>query len=182
MKREFARQGMHLGFTVSLAFVSLILSQEWFVLLVAALLVWLVLFVRFRPESKSFLRAMEREHDKKRFPGKGAILLLVGALITGLLFYAHILPALLVLGVADSLSTIIGMRFGKKKIFRTNKSWIGTATFFVCSCVVLIFFSSWWLLISLIATLAELVNYHRFLLLDDNLVIPLVVALTLWVL
>ena len=169
-------------FTVCLALVSLVISQAWFLLLTGAILVWLVWFVRTRPESTFFLRAMEREHDRKRFPGKGAILLLVGAFLTGLLFPAHIAPALLVLGVADSFSTVVGMRFGKKRIGTSNKTWMGTATFFVCSCAVLAFFSSWWLVVALIATTAEFINYHRFLLLDDNLVIPLVVAASLLVL
>lgn len=175
MKQEFARQGMHLVFTVSLACTSLLLSQQWFLVLVAGLLAGLVAFVYFRPESTFFLHVLEREHDKKRFPGKGAIMLLVGAFITATLFPAHILPALLVLGISDSLSTILGMEFGKKRIFRA-KTWLGTTTFFVCSCAILIFFSSWWFLIALVVTGAELVNYHSFLFLDDNLIIPLVVA------
>lgn len=182
MHKEFTRQGVHLGFTTALAFVSLVVPHTWFVLLTAGLLVWLVLFVRFRPESKFFLRVMEREHDKKRFPGKGAILLLVGALLTALLFPAHVFWSLLVLGLGDSLSTLVGMRFGTRTIGSTNKTWVGSTTLFVVSCAILFFASAWWAVIALVATLAEMVNYHRFVFLDDNLVLPLVVATLLWVL
>ena len=179
MNREVARQGMHLVFTTTLAITSVFLSQPWFVLLTAFFLVWLLWFIRARPESKFFLRIMERPHDEQRFPGKGAIMVLVGALIVAVLFPAHILPALLVLGIGDSLSTIVGMRFGKKKVFGTKKSWVGSGTFFVCSAVILIFFSTYWLLIALLATVSEFVNYHSFLLIDDNLIIPLVVGVLL---
>jgi len=182
MKREITRQGMHLVFTTALALVSLVFSQLWLILLITGLLVWLVLFLRFRPESKFFLRAMERAHDKQRFPGKGAILLLLGALLTAVLFPAHVFPALLVLGIADSLSTLAGMRFGKKRIGTTKKTWVGSGTFFVCSATILFFFSSWWALIALLVTALELINFHRFLLLDDNLIIPLCVAVALSIL
>lgn len=182
MKREFARQGMHLGFTVGLAFTSLFLSHAWFVGLTTFFLVWLVWFVRARPESKFFLRVMERPHDRQRFPGKGAILLLVGALLTALLFPAQVFPALLVLGIGDSLSTILGMCFGKKKILGTKKSWVGSGTLFLCASLVLVFFSSWWFLVALAVTVAEFVDYHKFLLLDDNLIIPLLTAALLFLL
>ena len=179
MRREVARQGLHITFTSALAGVSIVVSQQVFLILCVSLLMLLVWFVRARAESAFFLHLMERDHDKQRFPGKGAIMVLCGAFLTGLLFPAHILPALLVLGLGDSLSTLVGMRFGKKKLLNTNKSWIGSAAFLLVSCVILVWFSSWWLLIALVATLAEIINYHRFLYLDDNLVIPLVVGLLL---
>lgn len=180
MKREYTRQGLHLVSTLALAFASMWLSQQWFILLVLGLIIGLIAFIRFRPASTLFLRVMERPHDRRRFPGKGAIMLLVGALVTAILFYAHILPALLVLGLADSFSTIIGVRFGTRRIAQTNKTWEGTATFFVLTATVLLFFSSWWLLIAALATAAEHINYHRYVFLDDNLIIPLLVASVLW--
>ncbi len=182
MRREYARQGLHITFTSGLALLSLVVSQPVFLVIVVSSMLVLVWFVRHRPESTFFLRVMERAHDKQRFPGRGAVMVLLGAFFTALLFPSQLLPALLVLAVSDGLSTIIGMRFGKKKIFRTKKSWVGSGAFFVSASAILVFFSALWFVIAFVVTCAEMIDYHAYAFIDDNVVLPLLTGALLFVL
>ena len=116
----------------------------------------------------------------------GAFYMLVGALLTSLLFSKEIAAtALAVLMISDSLAALVGKRWGNHSF--AGKSVEGSAAFlisaiaitclsgFVSSIPFLAFFTSG-VVACLIATLCEL--YAPRMRLDDNLLIPLSFALT----
>ena len=97
------------------------------------------------------------------------------------------MAAVLHLSVADGLASLIGTKFGGKtkyRIFGQNKSWLGTASFYVISLgimavvgignIELFLHANVWLLaaLPLIATAAESVAVYG----TDDLVVPLIVV------
>ena len=100
---------------------------------------------------------------------------------------AHAQLASLVLGIADPAASLVGKRWGKLKLFR-DRSVLGTATF-VCvgsigSMIFLMAYSSLngfaigvtALVAAVAGAAAELISGER---LDDNLSIPVAIALAL---
>ena len=96
------------------------------------------------------------------------------------------LVAIYTLAVADPLSAIIGIRFGKKKISE-NKSFEGSGAFFLSSFIITFLVFFWWssyleimlgpllllsFLVAICTTLFELIPLR----IDDNLTIPLFTA------
>ncbi len=62
------------------------------------------------------LDKFERKDERKRFPGKGALSLVAGALVAVLLFPKNVaLAAIMVLALGDSFSHIVGRFFGRTK-------------------------------------------------------------------
>jgi len=123
---------------------------------------------------------MTRPEELTKFTG--ATWLLFSASITILVF--NEIPAatgLLFLSFGDSISALIGRKFGKTKI--GNKSLEGSISFFL-SCVVVAFFipglNVWIGIISaFFAAIIELVGIHK---LNDNLTIPIATALIVQIL
>jgi phytol kinase len=114
------------------------------------------------------------------------------ALVVGLLAlmpdHHHIYTvALLEMSLADGLAAVIGIRFGRKtlyKLFGAQKSIVGTITFFLVSTVILVIYShvapgasiaAWIIPISLAATIIENIAPKGL----DNLLVPLLVASSL---
>ena len=128
-----------------------------------------------------FINHIEREEQKKKFPGKGLIFFFIGFLLVMQLFPKDIaLAAMMVLTFGDSISHLFGAQFGQtKNIFNGNSkkllegTFAGTvagfmgAVFFVP--IPEAFFGS------AVAMIAEVItidlNDHT---LDDNLVVPLI--------
>ena len=80
--------------------------------------------------------------------------------------------------ISDSFAAIVGLKYGKTKIYK-NKSLEGSTAFFITSVVIIIFFLPSLKIISIFiiafgATLAELFASHRI---NDNLVVPLVASI-----
>lgn len=118
----------------------------------------------------------DREFDKFT----GSSYLLVGAIITIWLFpKPYALLSLLFLIISDACAALVGKRFGKHKIF--NKSWEGTAAFFISSVAISLFFPNLPLpqriTAVITATLIELLPLQ----IDDNLLIPLGSGGIIWV-
>lgn len=120
-------------------------------------------------------REFERPKD---FPMKGAITFYIGTFLAIAIFPQNIsIPSIIVLALADSVSTIIGKFFGKHKLpVNRNKTWEGSSAFFIASLGVLILFVEpiTALTISLIATFVEMLPK-----INDNIAIPLVVGVLL---
>ncbi|HEX4924252.1 MAG TPA: phosphatidate cytidylyltransferase [Bdellovibrionales bacterium] len=120
----------------------------------------------------------------------GLSYLLFGTFIIVYLFPAKIVTlALLMLAVGDPTSSVVGILYGKDKIFG-NKSLQGAlGGFAVCSLVALIYYLSTGLMMDriLLATLltgvigmlAEVIPIGR---LDDNLTFPVIASTLLWLL
>ena len=179
MVNEYARQGFHLLSSLGLAVLAWVLAQHWFLLLCATLIALGALLIYLRP---SFIVHTLTVFDRREalFAGEGAFMAVLGGFLVVLLFPAQAVPALIVLAVADAAATVAGVFFGRRKVFwSASKTWVGVATFFVCSCAILVFFSSWWLVVALLATVVEAADYSSYPLLDDNVLIPLTVAAAL---
>ena len=124
----------------------------------------------------NIIRKLERDGA---FPGKGAIFFFIGVLFCLAFFGDSVTPvAIVVLAVLDSVSTIVGKRFGKIKLVG-KKTLEGTASGIVASAIVLLFLVQpvAAIVVSIIAGVTELVSP-----VDDNLTIPVVSCICLFLL
>ena len=118
---------------------------------------------------------------KNELPFRGAIAFYLGCSIVTFLFKPNIaIASIAVLAFSDSLSTIIGYYFGKHKLpVNKKKSWEGSSVFFLSTLIILLFFINpvKALIVALLATFTEMLPR-----LDDNLSVPLVTGILLWLL
>lgn len=109
-------------------------------------------------------------------PGKGAAFFAVSALACIILFPVSIVvPALVALAVLDSVTTLVGIRFGRHRI-HNGKSWEGTLSGIAVTvlCLFPVLTPPGALAASVLAGIVELLSP-----VDDNLVIPVGVCLLL---
>ena len=109
-------------------------------------------------------------------PGKGALMFGVSALACVILFPVSIaVPAIVTLAVLDSVTTIAGQALGRHRIYN-GKSFEGTAAGIIVTTIVLLVFMSLpgAVAVAILAGIIELVSP-----VDDNLVIPVAVAVLL---
>jgi len=109
-------------------------------------------------------------------PGKGAMMFGMSALVCVILFPVAIaVPAIVTLAVLDSVTTIAGQALGRHRIYN-GKSFEGTAAGIIVTTIVLLVFMSLpgALAVAILAGIIELVSP-----VDDNLVIPVAVAVLL---
>lgn len=145
---------------------------------------------QYRPELNEFLMTyfgpIMREHEEKRLAG--TTYLLTGVGLVALIFPREIvILTLLFLAFADPVASIVGIKFGRTKIFG-HKSLQGfVAALTICFLVTFIYLQvheilttrllAASLLAGLVGALAELVPVAS---LDDNLTLPLLSAFGLW--
>lgn len=141
------------------------------------------LFKKFSWFTNLFLRAEEELKESSMIPYAMAILL---SILTFPKPYALI--AIYTLAIADPLSAIIGIRFGKHRIV-SHKTLEGSGAFFVATFFICFFIlysgetDFFWVTVgtsSLIALLASIFEMLPIKL-DDNLTIPLVVGFMAWI-
>lgn len=177
--REFKRQLFHLG--LGLLFLGVIfgLSVEalrylTIVLLVCGFGLSSLVYNRMGWILNDILKEVERKNEI--VPGEGAFYFVMGVGLTSWVFSDPLVIAggIIALTFQDSMSTLIGMRFGQTKIV-FNKSIEGsTAGFLLCMLALLpIFPLPIAFQVALIATAVELFP------LNDALTIPLVTAFAL---
>ena len=109
----------------------------------------------------------------------GASWVIIGAAVTIFIFNENTaIIGLLVLSIADSAAAIVGIKFGKTQLF--SKSLEGSAAFFITATIIVFSLSSAAAYINFIAVIAatvvELFSTPRI---NDNLLIPMVLALIL---
>ena len=105
-------------------------------------------------------------------PGYGAMTITAGALaiVTLLATKEQMVASLIVLGFGDAASTLVGRRSRKKLPYSREKTWGGTAAFFIAS-LPAVYFAGWpALVVALVAALAESLESN----IDDNLTVSLV--------
>ncbi len=112
------------------------------------------------------------------FPGKGTILFFIGTFICLLLFdKTYVIASVLILSFLDGISTLVGINFGRTKIYK-NKSLEGTLSGIICGFLVLYLLFPIPVIVSLVtaavAGITELISP-----VDDNLTIPIAVCITL---
>jgi len=109
----------------------------------------------------------------------GASWVIIGAAVTIFIFNENTaIIGLLVLSIADSAAAIVGIKFGKTQLF--SKSLEGSAAFFITATIIVFSLSPTAFYINFIAVIAatvvELFSTPRI---NDNLLIPMVLALIL---
>ena len=121
-----------------------------------------------------------RDIEKQKNVLTGASYYLIGCLLT--VYFVNdesiIMASLLVMSISDSFAAIIGIKYGKTKIYR-DKSLEGSFAFLGATLIILSFFipglSIFKLaLISIVLTFVELFSFHLF---NDNLTIPIFSAI-----
>ena len=136
----------------------------------------------FKIVNKYLLRAEEQLKESAGMP------FVMGLLLTLLSFPKVVaLCAIFTLAIADPMSAIIGIRFGKNKIFK-RKSMEGSAAFFVSTfCIIVFVFGTLYqhdlfmvsvlaIIVSIVMTGLELIPLR----IDDNLTIPIAMGLMTW--
>ena len=109
----------------------------------------------------------------------GASWVIIGAAVTIFIFNENTaIIGLLVLSIADSAAAIVGIKFGKTQLF--SKSLEGSTAFFITATIIVFSLSSAAAYVNFIAVIAatvvELFSTPRI---NDNLLIPMVLALIL---
>lgn len=127
-----------------------------------------------------------REEEKTTHDVHAALSGLCGMAAVQMLFPQFLVPATLTLAFADPLARIIGIRFGKRRILKTRKTFIGSSTFLLIATAVLVlsgYSFSQALPIGLFASLLEIFSSStkRYIIISqDNFLVPLGIAFGLW--
>ena len=119
--------------------------------------------------------SLEREKNYKR-PGIQALWANVGICLSFLFFGKYpAMVSVVVLAVGDALASIVGIKYGRRKIWGTNRSLEGTTAFFLFSFLVLLPFLGFVkaLIVSFSSALVEALPLK----LDDNFTVPVVAGL-----
>ncbi|MBS3125337.1 hypothetical protein J4211_03735 [Candidatus Woesearchaeota archaeon] len=179
--RELKRKVIHVvaGLFLAVLVYHDLFSLYFFVpLLVAGIVLAIVERYRRVPVVHELLCAYERPGCV--LPGKGALALLLGAILAVVLFDKKTaFVAILVLSIADPVSHIVGKYAGRKKHWLNDRKMIeGTLAGIVLASIAVAFFISpvKSFIVSCIAMFFEIFE-HKFL--DDNVVIPIVVGVSL---
>jgi dolichol kinase/membrane-associated phospholipid phosphatase len=182
---EVRRQAFHfaLGIVACILYYKGILGDYIFVYATIVLIIIFFTNLYKIPGFYHLFYVFERESDLKEFPGKGPIFFMLGCMISSLIFPKDIaLASIIILGVGDSVSHVIGKYFGKTKHPLSQKllegSLIGAATAFLFA---LLFVNTWEaFLAAFIAMSVEAIDIKvGNNLIDDNLLIPITAGLVI---
>lgn len=193
---QFARRFFHMGTGITIAtlyWFTFTHQQAIHILGLLACLLYVMEQVRINypalsnrllPISKFFMRAEEQLKESAMVPYVFAVLLTIITFPKPLA-----LIAIYTLAIADPLSAIVGIRFGKRRIV-SHKSVEGSLAFFISTLLISLgIFSitlggisfvpiTLALLLAIMASAFEMIPIK----LDDNLTIPLFTAATAWLL
>jgi len=124
----------------------------------------------------AFIENSMKKEESNRL--SGSFFYVLSGLITIIFFEKNIaVSSLFVLSVADPLSSLLGIRFGRVRLF--GKSLEGAMTFFVVSFLILRMLSFSLPVAAAAAVIASLTELFSSRPIDDNLSIPLVTAVAL---
>jgi len=177
--KELIRQLVHLLFGLAVAGMVLLAGQPAAAAILAGgLFIGIVMVdLILRGHRLPLFFWLVKEFDRSdRIPGRGALYFAVSALACVILFPVTIaVPALVTLAVLDSVTTIVGVRFGRHRIYN-GKSWEGTLAGIVITVLALLPFLALpgAVAIAIVAGVIELLSP-----VDDNLVIPVAVCVVL---
>jgi dolichol kinase len=195
MKGEVFRKMIHYSSaSISIGYYYMEKNLVLVILSVLLLLMLGVEFLKYKSESiynlylkyfKDMLR--EHEYDRKKFRFNGASWVILSCIIC-IFFFPKLIAimGMLMLSLADSTAGLLGRLYGKKQ-YAPNRSFVGTLTFFVMGLIVIAVtpkytysFKEYIIGIAavVITTFAEAFYLH----IDDNLTIPIVGSLSLYVL
>ncbi len=128
------------------------------------------------PIIHNMLLLFERKTDLKKFPGKGAIYYVLGMIIVLTLFPTDVaFAAIMVLALGDTVSNIIGRKFGRKMPFSTNKTVKGSIAGFIAALIGTVLFLQ--PAEAIICAFAGMFTESFDCPIDDNITVPLGAAL-----
>ncbi|MBD3354533.1 hypothetical protein GF361_00950 [Candidatus Woesearchaeota archaeon] len=186
-KREIRRKVFHI--LCGIIFVVLIYFDiiNAFVMAVSVLAGLLLSFIYKKiriPFLHKILVLMDRPRDIKTFPGKGAILYGIGALLVLLFFEKDIaMASIMILALGDSIAPLIG-QYGQIRHPLDKKKFLeGSLAGAVAGFLGAWLFVAWYQ--ALIAAAAAMISEGITLKigsnqLDDNIIMPLVAGVILW--
>lgn len=189
-KQELYRQLLHLATgiaTVALIYYNILSPLAIFLMIIVGILASILSKRTQLPFFSFCIKHLEREKQKKTFPGKGMIFFFVGTLLVIKLFPRDIaLASIMILSLGDSISHIVGERFGKMKNIFNGKSKkllegtiAGTFVGFAGAVLFVPVFEAF--LGSTIAMIAEVIQIDfNENTLDDNLVVALVAGTAMY--
>src|SRR3989344_7466096 len=192
-KLELKRQLMHLlvGIvTVLLLYLDILSPFSIFLLILIGFLLSFLVKRKIKvPVINWFLHNFERPEQMDTLPGKGTLFFFIGSLLVLKLFDKDIaLASIMVLTFGDSISHIIGEKYGEiKNIFngKSKKLFEGTLAGIFAGFLAALPFIAWQeaFLASFCAMIAEVIqidlNQNT---LDDNIIVPLVAGTTIYLL
>ena len=188
MQLEIKRQLFHLFFGLVIVFLLKYNILNYYILLLLIIIGLIISLISKKykiPIIWQFLEVFERKEDLKKFPGKGVIFYLIGSFIVVLLFPKDIaMASIIILALGDSVSHIIGVKYGKLKHPLTNKKFLeGSLAGLIAAFIGAYFFVSLLeaFFASLFAMIAESIDIKIGLeKVDDNIIMPLVAALVIF--
>lgn len=176
---EIARKILHIVFGIGIAALIFFCGKDLSIILLSVIL--LVGFILSDALSRGYeiplispiVDSVERPGV---FPGQGAILFFVSSLVCLVLFpFSVVVPAILALAIADGISTIAGLRYGRTRI-HNGKSVEGASAGFMATALVLLFvLPPFPAILSAAAASAT----EALCPVDDNIVIPVMVCIVL---
>lgn len=184
MDKETKRQAVHFLVCMAALATVLLFSRTWLlavafsVLLVGSLLINMTMRNSKIHLVEWFVNEFEREGV--RLPGWGSACLATGVLILAAYVRepAGIAVGLVVLGIGDGVSTLVGRRGSHNLPWNRKKTAEGTLAFFAGSLAAWIFIGPLSVLLAAICALTESLDLG----IDDNLLIPVVCAVVFLVL
>lgn len=141
---------------------------------------------QFRKLAVAALKLVERKEELQRFPGKGAIMLFLGAGITAAIFRNEAAAAIVILAAGDSASHLAGKFFGRTShrwIFAREKTVEGSVAGFIFAAAAAAFLIPIWTAIIAAAAGMAVEAVHLRILgrkIDDNLTVPMAAAAVIW--
>lgn len=166
---------------------NIITPFQIFIILIIGIAISLISLKFNIPIISYFLDNFEKQEDRKELPGRGVIFAVTGSLLVLKLFsYDIALASITILIFADPISHLSGKFFGKTKSFLDKRKNIeGNIFGALISGLLATFFIPFYLALtaSITAMLFESIIIEiQKIELDDNLIIPLVAATTIYIL
>lgn len=187
MKKHIERKALHFLFGVFI--VLLMISNFYVELILFVLLIFGIVmsFVlnKFKIPILSFL--VHKLSKKNEFPGQGLVIFNLSALIVYLIFPVKIaIASIIILSIIDPIGLLIGLKYGKIKVpFNKNKHIEGRIIGAILCTIILSFMFNFIaaLITSIFAIIFESLDVnikkHKV---DDNLTVPLISAIVLYIL
>ncbi len=183
---ELRRQSFHIfiGTTLGLLFFFGFVSSGHLVLLFCVLFIVFLLYRRvYVPLAHDMVDLMERREDIQRFPGRGALFLVLGILFSTILFSRSVAAAaILVLSWGDGVAPLVGPFGSHAYLFNKKKMWEGILAGIVAGTLATSFFVPFWqaFVAATAAMLVEGLNLRvKGWKVDDNVTVPLISGLLL---
>tara|TARA_Y100001968_G_scaffold87766_1_gene78787 strand:+ start:284 stop:904 length:621 start_codon:yes stop_codon:yes gene_type:complete len=179
---EFLRKLIHLF--DSIIPLSLFIIDRSTLLLILTPITIIFIFLDFTRHHISFISRIyllffdrvTRNIEKKKNHVTGATYYLLGCLITVYFFdnISIIMASLLIMSISDSCAALIGLKYGKTKIYN-NKTLEGSFAFLISTIIILSLFVPDLSLfelsfIAISVTFVELISFYKM---NDNLTIPI---------